>query len=256
MNKNLTWKLGLIVILVVFAVLQLKPVWDSEEGKLHLNLKPGIDLAGGTSLIYDIDTQDLDNNERKGIAERMIPMLRKRIDPTNVANIEMNPLGDTRIEIKLPLASTDTKEKRQAFENALEALEKENTNLLVIKKALSKDANTRKATFEKFANGSQQKLDILNTLANAYDQRKTQQDKRDDLAKKLDEVYAKVEKADLSANYLKAMAANWLRLDDAELDKQIDTFLGDEKSEGILESLGELGGGNKGLVKEYLNTYS
>ena len=256
MNKNLSWKLGLVVILVVFAVLQLKPTRDSETGKWLLNLKPGLDLAGGTSLIYDIDTQDLNNKERKGLAQRMIPTLLKRIDPTNVANVVMRPLGDTRIEIQLPIASKDTKAKRQAFEDALEGLERENTNLLVIKKALSKDANTRKEIFEKFANGSEQKLTILNDLADAYDQRKEQQDKRDALTKKLDEVYGKIEAADLSANYLKAMAARWLKLDDAELDKQIDSFLGEEKSEGIVETIGELVGGKKGLVKEYLNTYA
>jgi SecD/SecF fusion protein len=48
MKKNLIWKLGLIVFLVLFAVLRLYPPQE--------NLKPGLDLAGGTSLIYDIDT--------------------------------------------------------------------------------------------------------------------------------------------------------------------------------------------------------
>ncbi len=67
MDKNLIWKIGLIVLLVGLAVLQLYPPQD--------NLKLGLDLAGGTSLIYDIDTLDLDASERKGLSQRMIPIL-------------------------------------------------------------------------------------------------------------------------------------------------------------------------------------
>ena len=137
MDKNLIWKIGLIVFLVVLAVLLLYPPQD--------NLKLGLDLAGGTSLIYDIDTLDLNANERKGLSQRMIPILLKRIDPTNVANIVMRPLGDTRIEIQLPIASADTKNKRKAYENALEVLEKENVNLLILKRALPDEpGNVRK----------------------------------------------------------------------------------------------------------------
>jgi SecD/SecF fusion protein len=133
MSKNLFWKIGLIVFLVVFAILQLHPTWDSANHKVKFNLKPGLDLAGGTSLIYEIDTQGLDRTEKKGLAQRMIPILLKRIDPTNVANIVMRPQGDARIEIQLPVSSADTRKKRQAYEKALEDLEKENINLMTIK---------------------------------------------------------------------------------------------------------------------------
>jgi len=51
MNKNLVPKFVLITVLVVVAVLTLYPPAKT--------LKPGIDLAGGTSLIYEIDDQGL-----------------------------------------------------------------------------------------------------------------------------------------------------------------------------------------------------
>ncbi len=55
MNKNLTWKIVLIIVLVVVAAWTLYPPSKT--------LKPGIDLAGGTSLIYEIDTHGLQETE-------------------------------------------------------------------------------------------------------------------------------------------------------------------------------------------------
>ncbi|MHC4555291.1 MAG: hypothetical protein ACYSUS_08420 [Planctomycetota bacterium] len=122
MDKNLIWKSVLIVIIVALMALNLYPPQET--------LKPGIDLAGGTSLIYEIDVTGLAVKERRDLAQNMIPILLKRIDPTHVANIIMRPQGDTRIEIQLPVASMDTRSKRQAYEQALASLEAENINLL------------------------------------------------------------------------------------------------------------------------------
>ncbi len=76
MNNKLSWKWLLIVVLVAIAGWNVYPPQDK--------LKPGIDIGGGTSLIYDIDTSGLDRTEQKGLAQRMIPILLKRVDPTNV----------------------------------------------------------------------------------------------------------------------------------------------------------------------------
>ena len=89
MNKNIVWKLAFVFFLAALAVWQ---VWPPQE-----KLKQGLDLAGGTSLVYEIDTTGLNANERKGLAESMIPILLKRIDPTHMANLVMRPQGDTRI---------------------------------------------------------------------------------------------------------------------------------------------------------------
>ena len=111
MNKNQTWKWLLIALLVAIALLNVYPPQD--------RLKGGLDLVGGTSIIYDIDTTDLSREESKGIAQRMIPILLDRVDPTNVANIVMRPQGDTRIEIQMPMARGDTKEKRDSIRSLI-----------------------------------------------------------------------------------------------------------------------------------------
>jgi len=76
MNKNLTWKIVLIIVLIVLAASTLYPPSKT--------LKPGIALAGGTSLIYEIDTHGLEGAEKKDLAQRMITVLRRRIDPANI----------------------------------------------------------------------------------------------------------------------------------------------------------------------------
>ncbi len=67
MGKNVALKLVLIIVLVVVAAWTLYPP--------DKTLKPGIDLAGGTSLIYEIDAQGLKEHEKKGLAQRMITVL-------------------------------------------------------------------------------------------------------------------------------------------------------------------------------------
>jgi len=109
MGKNLTPKIVLIVLLTAGALWILYPPSQT--------LKPGIDLAGGTSLIYEIDTHGLESAvERKDLASRMITVLRKRIDPANIQNLVWRPQGNTRFEIQMPLASAEARQKRVDYE--------------------------------------------------------------------------------------------------------------------------------------------
>ena len=55
------------------------------------NLKGGIDLVGGTSLLYEIDTSEL--TDTYGAAEEVVKVLRKRVDPDNVRNLIWRVVG-------------------------------------------------------------------------------------------------------------------------------------------------------------------
>jgi preprotein translocase subunit SecD len=79
MDKNLALKLVFIIVLVVVGVWTLYPP--------DKTLKPGIDLAGGTSLVYEIDTQGLGSEEKRELSSKMITVLRRRIDPANIQNL-------------------------------------------------------------------------------------------------------------------------------------------------------------------------
>jgi SecD/SecF fusion protein len=188
-------------------------------------LKQGIDLAGGTSLVYEIDSSDLAPAERRGLAERMIPILLKRIDPTHVANIVMRPQGDTRIEIQLPVASLDTQKKRKAYEGALLKLEAENINLLQVKRALSLDAAGRQTILSAFCKDSPERKTIIDNLTEAYDLRAAKQKMRDELSTTVDKFKQQLSTLGLKTEELSSSAAGWSKLAADEQAKQIETFV-------------------------------
>ena len=204
MNRNLIWKVLLIVLLVVIAGWNIYPP--------HLKLKPGLDLGGGWSLIYDIDTSDLTRAEQKGLAQRMIPILLKRVDPTNVAGIVMTPMGNTRIEIKQPAAREDTKQKRKAYDEALEVLEKMNANLRKVKRSLLLDASKREEAFAEYADPNTPRRKILDEVAQAWDKLQAKQTQRDELDSGKDTLKTEIEEAGLRGDFVESMAANWSKM--------------------------------------------
>ena len=163
MSRNLLPKFILIVVLVVLALLALYPP--------SRTLKPGIDLAGGTSLIYAISTEDLTGDQQRDLAQKMIQVLRRRIDPANIQNLVWRPLGNTRFEIQMPLASKETQDKRDEYLAAMDSLLAKNINPATIMRALKLPPEQRKAELEKFAQNDPNHLANLNTLASGYDER-------------------------------------------------------------------------------------
>ncbi|RKY23578.1 MAG: hypothetical protein DRP62_05640, partial [Planctomycetota bacterium] len=205
-------------------------------------LKPGIDLAGGTSLIYEINAQGLNESEKKDLASRMITILRRRIDPANIQNLIWRPLGNTRFEIQMPLASADARAKRRNFEKAMSELLSKNINPATIIRCLQKPIEERAKDFKKFAQNSPDRLTILNKLATAYDQLKELQNKRDQLAAKLKTQSSKLKAADLDLDKIKLNASAWASLDDQQLAELLKGFLGSDK--------------NLDLLSDYVRTYA
>ena len=140
MNKNLTPKIILIIILVVLAAWTLYPP--------DKTLKPGIDLAGGTSLIYEIDTFGLTEAEKGDLSQRMITVLRRRIDPANIQNLIWRPQGNTRFEIQMPLASAEAIEKRENYDETKKALLDKNVSRSKVVQTLSQPVQERSRQIE------------------------------------------------------------------------------------------------------------
>jgi len=234
MDKSLTWKLVLIIVLVVVAVWTLYPA-----GK---TLKPGIDLAGGTSLIYEIDAQGLEEAEKTDLSQRMITVLRRRIDPANIQNLIWRPQGNTRFEIQMPLASAEARLKRQNYEKALSKLLAENTNPATIMRSLKKPVKERTEDFNDFAQGDPNRLTILETLAAAYDEREKLRTERDNLAGELETTESQISSAGLDLDRIKLNRSDWAGLDEQQLTEQLSDFLGSKS--------------NLDLLTKYVETYS
>jgi SecD/SecF fusion protein len=205
-------------------------------------LKPGIDLAGGTSLIYEIDTQGLEGLEKKDLAQRMITVLRRRIDPANIQNLVWRPQGGTRFEIQMPLASEETRQRRQDFEKARSDLLAENINLAIILRSLQKPAEQRTKDFEEFAQGAPDRVTILNKLADVYDERRGLQDKRDKLFSGVATSENIITVAGLKLDDIKQHLGDWIKLNEQQLREAITGYLSSE--------------GNLDMLTKYVNMYA
>jgi SecD/SecF fusion protein len=230
MGKNLVAKTVLILGLTALAAWTLYPPSKT--------LKPGIDLAGGTSLIYAIDTTGLHGEETRDMAQRMIEVLRRRIDPGNMQNLIWRPQGNTRFEIQMPLASQATRLRRQQYEEALQALLAKNVNPASVLRALQEPAEQRDAALKTFAQGDPNHLTMLQNMVSIYDQRKAAQNKRDGFDKTLEQIKSKLSAAGVDMNSVEASRRVWVKQTDDQLAKTLKDFLG-TKNEGQLATLTE-----------------
>jgi SecD/SecF fusion protein len=218
MSRNLLPKAILILVLIAVALVALYPPSKT--------LKPGIDLAGGTSLIYAINTEGLSAAEEHGLAQRMIEVLRRRIDPANIQNLIWRPQGNTRFEIQMPLATKETRIKREAYEKVLDSLLNQNINPATIMRALKQPPEDRSKELAQFAQGDPNRLEILSKLASVYDERKGLQASRDERTQELADLQAKLAAAGVDVKEVETNRSNWAKLDDAALQKALTDFLG------------------------------
>lgn len=216
MYKNLTWKIGIIgVLLFVFSWSLYPP---------SMTLKPGIDLAGGTSLIYAINTQGVAVKDRKGLSERMITVLRRRIDPANIQNLVWRPQGSSRFEIQMPLASAEARDKRQQYEAARSILLGTNVSQAIVLRSMESPLEEQQKQFDGFAAGDPNKLEILKDLATIHDERKALKGKRTEFEDLLKTQEDKIAESDLQLPLVKFKRGDWAKLGDEELSKSLREF--------------------------------
>ncbi len=216
MGKNLFTKVVFIVVLIAVAILTLYPP--------DKTLIPGIDLAGGTSFIYEIDTQGLALDEQRDLSGRMITVLRRRIDPANIQNLIWRPQGNTRFEIQMPLASAEVREKRQNYENLKEELLDQNINSGAILGLLNKSAQERDADFNDIAQGIESRFEILTNLATAYDERQALRRERKEKTDALKIPEKPVKLAGIDLVQVKRNLGSWMLLDETELETQLKLY--------------------------------
>jgi SecD/SecF fusion protein len=216
MSRNLTLKIVLIVVLVAVAAWTLYPP--------DKTLMPGIDLAGGTSLIYQIDTHGLKESDKRDLAQRMITVLRRRIDPANIQNLMWLPQGNSRFEIKMPLASAEARQERINYEQAEEKLLSKNVRAATVIRSLQKPSEERVRDFADFAQGDPNRLTILEDLAKAYDERNDLQNQKADLDSKLKASEDKMSSAGLDLAQVKLNVSEWANLDQQQLQDSLGKF--------------------------------
>jgi SecD/SecF fusion protein len=94
--KDFGWRFALIA---GFTLVGLYSLWPPEK-----KLKLGIDLSGGTILVYQVDTKKAPPGFKM---EELVSALKKRADPEGVKEIPIRQIGSQRIEIILPQATNE-----------------------------------------------------------------------------------------------------------------------------------------------------
>jgi len=160
-DKNLHLKLLLIVVVVGLLSWELYPPREK--------LKGGIDLVGGHVLLYEIDETGLDESQKRDLAERVMRVLRKRVDPKGQRNLEWVPIGRNRLEIRMPKPPKEAQQRRKQWEQAAARLKATNITRAELDLALSETGPARQAALDALVRGVPSRRALLAEAAKAYD---------------------------------------------------------------------------------------
>jgi SecD/SecF fusion protein len=147
-------------------------LFGNDPWSQKLNLKPGIDMVGGTSLLYEIKTPEGGYHGSHTLAEDVMESLKKRVDPNGVRNLIWRPQGNNRLEIQLPASPNAAKAKaaQVVFSDAARALEDTNIRPPEVVAAVEhQTGSARDAKLKALAAGSPQRQKLFDTLVQTYD---------------------------------------------------------------------------------------
>jgi len=159
-DQSSSTKWFLVAALVGFSLVILYP--PSEK------LKGGIDLVGGTSLLYEIDTTGLSSEQQSGLAERVMGILKERVDPNGQLNLEWRPIGNTRLEIRMPRPPKEALVRRERYNKVIDAIADKNLTRFDVESALSAPGDDRAAKLSKLTRGITERTPLLEVLSTAY----------------------------------------------------------------------------------------
>jgi len=199
------------------------------------------DMTGGTSLIYEIDTTGISEEQKKNISQKMIMVLQKRVNPHGYLPILWRPLSDTRFEIRMPLANAKTIQKRNEYDKAKESLLSKNINRQTVLQVFEMPAEERENLFNLFSQGNPDRLKILNDLVKVYNVRTELQARRDNLSAELESAEKAISSAGFELEQVKSRIYEWSRLDEQTLTETLTKF---SDANDIMEIL-------RGYVKTY-----
>lgn len=143
MGKDVGQRLIIIAIAIVIAFVLL---WPPSQ-----KLRPGLDIAGGTSLIFEIDTKDAEASAN--LAEAVKTQLQKRVDPAGVYNLTWRVHGRNRIEVQMPLPPKEATARREAYAQALDKLYSFELRRGAVEAALREPPEQRSIALQQLARG-------------------------------------------------------------------------------------------------------
>jgi SecD/SecF fusion protein len=159
-NRLLKWVL--VIGLVAISLVILYPPQEK--------LKGGIDLVGGTSLLFEIDTSGLEPTQQRGLSTKVMGILKDRVDPQGQLNLEWRTVGNTRLEIRMPRPPKEALARRQVYNAAVDELRAMSLRRFEVETALHAPANERETALDSLVHGVKEREPVLAALAARYDE--------------------------------------------------------------------------------------
>jgi len=185
-------------------------------------LRRGKDLAGGATLVYQVDVRPTDP---PGTLDKVKDLIKNRLDPSGLLEIELVTQGTNRIEISMPLPNERIKQLRRGFEDKLQQLGSGQLREEQLGQLLALPADRRSAEFERLTAGDVERQRLFAVAAQTYDlwqaDRTAERASRLPLAAVIDEARKAVESAraaGLAPEGLKALEDAQKRAEDALFD--------------------------------------
>ncbi len=166
-------------------------------------LKKGQDIAGGYSMIFQVQNED----NRSDLVERVIAVLKKRIDPTGLSSLEWRPLQNDRFEVRMPAASDESQALRNAYLEARDLLLASNIDRSDIRALMPLNAEKRAEAVQKLTGGDAEWGKTVTAMLAAMDQLKTAEANLKAIEQKIQTDTAATDNAELQNALLAAKAA-------------------------------------------------
>jgi SecD/SecF fusion protein len=160
---------------VIFSPVLEKLFHPHEQVTQWVKLKPGIDMVGGTSLVYQIKVAPGTPYDPQ-LATKDAEVLKRRVDPHGLMNLIWRPEGADRLEIQMSgtgQGGAEAREKQDQLLTAEQKLEQTNASLSEAIDAVEQKNGHTRGEFDKIAGGSAERVSVLKKMAESFDQAKS-----------------------------------------------------------------------------------
>ncbi len=165
-KESQLWKSTLIVL--VLSLFGLALWFPGEDGYGPRDrLIPGLDLAGGTTLVYDVKVPV--DRDAKSVIDDAISILSKRVDPSGTRNLVWRQVAGNRLEVQMPLPDPETSRRRKVYDDARKVVLAGNISEQELDVKLRASGVQREADLLALAGDNTELIEQLQALADAYD---------------------------------------------------------------------------------------
>jgi SecD/SecF fusion protein len=175
MPTNYSGRITLIFTVLIVALLAI--FWGPPSRLFNPNLsliqktdlRPGIDMVGGVSLVYAIQAPA---NADPDLSEHVMDALKKRVDPTGLRNLVWHPQGANRIEIEMPLLpeATEAPRIKRSYNEAVSLLDSTKITQDAVLNAVERSTGVqRQQSLAQLASDSKTRAELFKNLCDTYD---------------------------------------------------------------------------------------